>query len=64
MKDALRDLLERLPDDATWDDIDYAIYVRRSIERGMEEVASGRTISHEDILREFGIEPEPGAPAA
>jgi predicted transcriptional regulator len=57
VKDALRDLLDRLPDDVTWDEIDYAIHVRRTIERGLEDMAAGSTISHEDILKEFGIEP-------
>ena len=61
VKAALRDLLDRLPDDATWDEVDYAIHVRRSIERGLEDITAGRTIRHEDILMEIGIEPEQDA---
>lgn len=64
VKDTLRDLLERLPEDATWDDVDYAIHLRRRIERGMDDISAGKTIGHADILREFGIDPEPDAPAA
>jgi len=49
-KDAARDLIERLPDDATWDDIYYRLYVRQSIEAGLADVAAGRVIPHEEVV--------------
>jgi predicted transcriptional regulator len=44
-----RDAIERLPDDATWDDVMYELYVRESIDKGLADVAAGRTIAHEQV---------------
>ena len=33
-KDEIRKLLDRLPDDASWEDVQYSIYVRERINRG------------------------------
>ena len=44
-KQQVRRLLEQLPDDATWDDVVYEFAVRRSIERGLVDVAEGRILS-------------------
>ncbi len=48
-KQAAKELIEKLPDQATWNDIMYAVYVRQKIEAGMTDVAEGRTVPHEDI---------------
>lgn len=50
-KDAVRALLDRLPDDCTVDDILYHLYVLQAVERGQADVAAGRTIPHEEIDR-------------
>jgi len=48
-KEAVRALLDRLPDDCSMDDVLYHLYVLRAIERGQAEVAAGRTLSHEQV---------------
>jgi predicted transcriptional regulator len=48
-KDEVRALLERLPDDASLNDIQYHIYVRQKIERGLEAIQNGNVISQEEI---------------
>lgn len=48
-KEEVRRLLELLPDDVSLEDIQYHIYVRQKIERGLEDVAAGRTISEEEF---------------
>lgn len=48
-KDEVRELLDQIPDDATLEQIQYHIYVRQKIERGLAEVESGKTISHEEM---------------
>jgi predicted transcriptional regulator len=48
-KDEVRALLEKLPDDASLNDIQYHIYVRQKIERGLEAIQSGNVISQEEI---------------
>jgi predicted transcriptional regulator len=55
IKEVARRLLERLPEDATWDDIEYEIYVRRTIESGIAESDAGDTVSVEEVRREFGL---------
>lgn len=44
-KEAVKALLDRLPDDCSIDDVLYHLYVLRAIERGQADVAAGRTIS-------------------
>jgi len=46
-------LLELLPDSATWDEIEYAIYVRHKIRQGLEDLEAGRVLSHADVRRRF-----------
>jgi predicted transcriptional regulator len=50
-KEAVRDLLDRLPDDCTVEDVLYHLYVLQSVERGQADVAAGRTIPHEEVDR-------------
>ena len=46
-------LIDRLPDDATWDDLMYEIYVRRKIDEGLKAADEGRVISHEEVKKRF-----------
>jgi predicted transcriptional regulator len=48
-KDEVRALLETLPDDASLNDIQYHIYVRQKIERGLEAIQKGNVIPQEEI---------------
>ena len=48
-KDEVRALLEKLPDDASLSDIQYHIYVRQKIERGLEAIRKGNVIPQEEI---------------
>ncbi len=50
-KQSAQELLNRLPDDAGWDDIMYEIYVKQKIERGQQAVAEGRTVPHAEVRR-------------
>ena len=52
-KEAVRALLDRLPDDCSMDDVLYHLYVLRAIERGQADVAAGRTVPHEQVEEEF-----------
>jgi len=48
-KDFARELIEQMPDEASWDDIMYELYVKQKIDAGLQAVADNRTIPHEDI---------------
>jgi len=51
LKKEIENMLDDLPEDADWDDLMYKIYVRQSIEQGLEDSKAGRTVSHEDIKK-------------
>lgn len=48
-KEAVRALLDRLPDDCSVDDVLYHLYVLQAIERGQADAGAGRTIPHEEV---------------
>jgi predicted transcriptional regulator len=43
-------LVEALPETATWDDLAYEVYVRQAVETGLADADAGRTVSHEDAM--------------
>lgn len=50
-KDEVRELLDNLPDDASLEEIQYHLYVRQKIQRGLAAAKQGRTIPHEEVVR-------------
>ena len=50
-KDEVRKILDRIPDEASFEDIQYHIYVREKIERGLQDVEKGRVLSQEEVER-------------
>ena len=55
VKDEARRLLDKMPEEVTWDDIMYEIYVRQSIEAGLKDSKAGRTTSVEQVRENFGL---------
>lgn len=53
VKEQAKSLLDELPDDATWDELMYRIYVRQKIAEGLQDLDEGRTHSQEEIERLF-----------
>lgn len=51
VKAEARRLVDALPDDATWNDVMYRLYVRQSIERGLKDRDAGRAVSHDEVQR-------------
>ncbi len=50
-KDAVRQIIDRLPDQAIWEDVMYEMYVKQKIDAGLKAVEEGRTIPHEEMKR-------------
>ncbi|WP_428355727.1 hypothetical protein [Methyloprofundus sp.] len=50
-KQAAKQIINQVSDQATWDDIMYEFYVKQKIEKGLKAVEDGRTVSHEDAKR-------------
>jgi predicted transcriptional regulator len=50
-KEEVMRILERLPEDASLEDIQYHIYVRQKIDHGLADIEAGRTITEEEFDR-------------
>jgi len=48
-------LVEDLPEDATWDDLMYRIYVRQAIEAGLRDAEAGRVVEVDEVRARFGL---------
>ncbi len=53
VKEQARALVDDLPNDATWDDLMYRLYVRQKIALGIQAGEEGRVQSHEEVKRRF-----------
>jgi predicted transcriptional regulator len=43
-------MIDRLPDDASWDDLMYQIHVRQATDAGVRDADAGRIVSHEEAV--------------
>jgi hypothetical protein len=55
VKEEAKRLIERLPDNATWDDVEYEIYVRRAVDAGLSDSDAGRIESNAEVRKSFGL---------
>lgn len=55
VKQKAHELIDELPDDATWDELAYRMAVRASIERGLADAEAGRVVPVDEVLKEFEI---------
>lgn len=51
VKQSASELIDNLPDQATWDDVMYEIYVKQKLEEGLRDLNEGRVVSHEEVER-------------
>ena len=55
IKEEARRLLERLPDNVTWDELMHEIYVRQTIEAGISDSRAGKVVDVETVRERFGL---------
>jgi len=48
-KASIRQILDEMPDDASYRDIEYRIYPRRKIDQGLEDARQGRVLEQEEV---------------
>jgi hypothetical protein len=48
-------LIDRMPPDATWDDLMREIYLREAIERGLADSKMGRTKDVKEVRAKYGL---------
>jgi len=51
VKEEAKRMIDRLPDNATWDDIMYELYVKKKIAAGLKAAEEGKVVSHEDAKK-------------
>jgi predicted transcriptional regulator len=49
VKEAARAIVDNLSEQATWDDLMYELYVKQKIDAGLDAVADGRNVPHEEV---------------
>jgi hypothetical protein len=55
IKEEARKLVEKLPENSTWEDLVHEIYVRQTIEVGLADSQAGRTTDVEQVRSSFGL---------
>ena len=55
VKQEAQHLVDNLPDNATWDDLMYTIYVRQAVESGLEDSEAGRILDVGEVRAKFGL---------
>ncbi len=50
-KQEAQKLLDLLPENASFEDIQYQLYVRQKIDRGLADARDGRVIDHDEVQR-------------
>ena len=53
VKDTVRALLDRLPNDCSLDDVLYHLYVLQAVSQGLSDGEAGRTIPHEQVAADL-----------
>ena len=55
IKQRAHELIEALPDDATWQDLLYALELRGDVEAGLADAKAGRVTEVEELRRDSGL---------
>ena len=50
-KDEAKRIIENLPEEATWDDIMYQLYVKEKVEKSLDDVEQGKLLSHDEVKK-------------
>ena len=53
MKELVMEVTNTLPEDATFDDIVEAIYIRLKIEQGLEDAENSKGLTTEELIKEI-----------
>ncbi|MCA9445454.1 MAG: hypothetical protein H6751_16370 [Candidatus Omnitrophica bacterium] len=52
-KESVLKWVSEVSDEASYEDIQYEIYVRQKVQDGLKEVENGNTVNHEEAQRRF-----------
>ncbi len=51
LKEEIIDLIRKLPEDTTIDDIMYHLYVKKKILAGLKDIEHGRVVPHKAVMK-------------
>jgi hypothetical protein len=54
VKQAVLEMIERLPDDTSVEDIMAELYFRQKVDEGLRQLDAGEGVEHEDAKRKLG----------
>jgi predicted transcriptional regulator len=46
-------LIDALPEETSWDDLIYQMYVRKKIAKGIEAAEQGHVVPHDEVKKQF-----------
>ena len=55
VKDQARKIVDSLPENATWEDLMYRLYVREAIDAGIADADAGRVVSSAEVRAEYAL---------
>lgn len=53
IKEEAKRLIDKLPEQTTWDDIMYEFYVKKKLAVALKAAEEGHVISHEEVKKRF-----------
>ena len=53
VREEAQKLIDALPEETSWDDLIYRMYVRKKIAKGIEAAEQGRVVAHEEVKKQF-----------
>jgi predicted transcriptional regulator len=55
VKAAAKEVIDALPNDASWDEVMYRIYVRQAIEAGLRDADAGKLVEVSEVRKKFAL---------
>ena len=49
VKEEVIQLIEKMPDDCTAEDILYELYLKQRVAKGLQDIEEGRVVKHEEV---------------
>ena len=57
VRTAAREAIESLPENSTWDDVIYRMYVHQKVDAGLADADVGRVVDTEQLRQRLGLKP-------
>jgi predicted transcriptional regulator len=54
IKAQAHEVIDKLPEDCSWEAIQYHLYSVEKILKGLKSIEEGRTVSHEEVEKRLG----------